>query len=147
MDAIEPADGPYLITLIRRVHLAVRRQVVADLHAAGFTDLTPAHVYLFQSPGPDGMRPGELAVRTNTTKQAMNHLLAFLEAQGYVRRVAAPGDGRARVVRLTPRGRAVVEAMGDSVERIEQDWVAQLGVRPLRALWRTLRDVDALVGD
>lgn len=145
MERIEPPDAPHIVTLVRRVHLAVRRQVVADLHAAGFTDLAPAHVYLFQTPGPDGMRPTELAARTNMSKQAMNHLLAYLEAHGYVRRAAAPGDGRARVVRLTPRGGAVMGIMESSMVRMEQRWASELGVRPLQVLWRTLSDVDALI--
>ena len=38
------------------------------------------------------------------TKQATNHLLSGLEARGYIQRVAAAGDGRGKVLRMTTRG-------------------------------------------
>jgi DNA-binding MarR family transcriptional regulator len=77
---------PHIATLIRRVHLAIRQEGAEQLRAAGFTDLTMAHIYVFQTPGPDGVRPSELAARTNMTKQAMNHLLVTLESGGYLER-------------------------------------------------------------
>jgi DNA-binding MarR family transcriptional regulator len=94
-------DGPLLSTLVRRLHLWIRQQIHADLVAAGHGRLTPAHMYIFQLPGPDGVRPTELARRTNMTKQAMNHLLAGLERDGYLHREPAPDDGRGTVIRLT----------------------------------------------
>ena len=100
---------PLISTLTRRAHLAIRTRIHADIRGAGFDDLTPAHLYVFQLPGPDGVRPTELAARMNMTKQATNHLLSGLEARGYLERVAAPGDGRAKVLRLTPRGRKVAQ--------------------------------------
>lgn len=87
-----------LVTLIRRLHLAVRAELLEHVHAAGYDDITAAHIYVFQTPGPDGLRPTELADRTLMTKQAMNHLLAGLEAGGYIQRVSVDGDGRARVL-------------------------------------------------
>lgn len=138
-------EAPLLATLVRRVHLAIRREIHAELHAAGFTDLTPAHIYLFQIPGPDGVRPGELAARTNMTKQAVNHLLSFLERQGYVARATAPEDGRGRVVRLTPRGRAVERRMQASAARVEVAWSESIGARRMTALKEALRRLDEAV--
>jgi|SRR5919109_4078138 DNA-binding MarR family transcriptional regulator len=138
---------PLLATLVRRLHLTIRQRIHADLHRAGFTDLAPAHIYVFQTPGPDGMRPTELAARTNMTKQAMNHLLSFLEGAGYVTRRPAPDDGRSKVLRLTARGRRVVRVTHESARRIEQEWAAQLGARNVEALRRALVEADAVVGD
>ena len=59
-----------------------------------------------QFPGPDGVRPGMLAERAGMSKQAMNQLLRSLDALGYIVRTDAPDEGRARIVRLTKRGRA-----------------------------------------
>jgi len=85
----------------------VRHEVMNDLRAAGFDDVLPAHLGVFQHPGPDGQRPGVLAMRTRASKQAMNHLLHQLETSGYIVREAHPDDRRIRVVRLTERGWAV----------------------------------------
>jgi DNA-binding MarR family transcriptional regulator len=143
-----PADDlPLLATLIRRLHLAIRHKVHADLRRAGFDDLTPAHIYVFQTPGPDGARPTELAARTNMTKQAMNHLLTFLEDRGYVERVSAPGDGRGKVVRLTPRGRKVARIVQASARELEGEWLRRLGRSRIESLRTALRDVDALAAE
>jgi DNA-binding MarR family transcriptional regulator len=120
-------EKPLLTTLTRQAHLAMRKRLVADVQAAGFDDLTPAHLYVFQLPGPDGVRPTELAARMNMTKQATNHLLSGLEARGYVERIAIPGDGRARLLRLTARGRKVAQIMQDSSRSLEDEWARHLG--------------------
>jgi DNA-binding MarR family transcriptional regulator len=137
-------DTPLLATLLRRVHLAVRQRIYADLQAAGHGNLTPAHMYVFQSPGPDGTRPTELAARTNMTKQAMNHLLAGLERIGYLERVPAPSDRRGTVLRLTDRGREVERIMHKRSAELEREWARSLGNRRVEDLRRMLRDVDTL---
>ena len=90
---------PLVSSLVRSLHLHIRKQGFDDLLAAGHTDLTAAHMYVFQSPGPDGLRPTDLAAQNNMTKQAMNHLLAGLERNGYIERVPAETDGRSKVLR------------------------------------------------
>jgi DNA-binding MarR family transcriptional regulator len=120
-------ETPLLTTLTRQAHLAMRRRLHADVLAQGFDDLTPSHLYVFQLPGPDGLRPSELAARMNMTKQAANHLLSGLEARGYLERRASPGDGRAKVLRLTPRGRKVAKIMQDTSRSLEDEWAHHLG--------------------
>jgi DNA-binding MarR family transcriptional regulator len=115
------------ITLVRRLHLAVRAEIVEVVRARGHDDITPAHIYVFQTPGPDGLRPTELAQRALTTKQAMNHLLAGLEERGYLERVTTPGDGRARVLRLTRKGRQLTELIQTTSAEIERRWEDRLG--------------------
>lgn len=138
---------PLLASVLRRLHLAMRKRVYEDVQRAGFTDLAPAHLYVFQLPGPDGARPTDLAARTNMTKQAMNHLLSFLEREGYLTRQADGEDGRARVVRLTDRGRALEEAMRLSAARVELEWTEQVGSRRMAALRRAVVALDAAVTD
>jgi DNA-binding MarR family transcriptional regulator len=137
-------DAPLLSTLIRRLHLDIRQRLHAELQAAGHGGLTAAHMYVFQSPGPDGARPTELAARTNMTKQAMNHLLAGLEHAGYLQRVPAPDDGRATVLRLTDQGHDVERIMREGSGRIERDWAKELGRSRVEELRSTMRELDAL---
>ncbi len=119
----------------------------ADVRAAGFGDLTPAHLYVFQLPGPDGVRPTELAARMNMTKQATNHLLAGLEVRGYIQRVAAAGDGRGQVLRLTARGREVTRIMNQSALRLEGEWAGRLGDQALDRLRHELAELADIAGD
>jgi DNA-binding MarR family transcriptional regulator len=139
-------DKPLLTTLTRRAHLMMRRRIYADVRAAGFADLTPAHLYVFQQPGPDGLRPTDLAVRMNMTKQATNHLLSGLEARGYIQRVPAPEDGRGKVLRLTGRGRQVVDLMQESSRRLEAEWSKHVGNRALEQLRQQLVELTT-IGD
>src|SRR3954464_5964561 len=90
--------------LLRVPAQAIQRRLIAELNAAGFDDLRVPHMAVLQFPGPDDVRPGILAERAGTSKQAMNQLLRSLEALGYVARSNVPDEGRARVVHLTKRG-------------------------------------------
>jgi DNA-binding MarR family transcriptional regulator len=138
-------DKPLVATLIRRLHLLIRHEVHADLRAAGHTRLAPAHMYVFQSPGPEGARPTELAEHTNMTKQAMNHLLAGLERDGYLTRIPSPTDGRGTVIRLTERGRDVERIMIASAARLERKWASTTSRDEIEQLRKLLRDIDAAV--
>ena len=123
VDAALPPVG----ALLRRPAVLVRHEVMAGLREAGFHDILPAHLGVFQHPGPDGQRPGVLASRTQASKQAMNHLLHQLEAGGYLTREAHPDDRRTRVVRLTARGWAAVRVIKEIGDRIELEWRRALG--------------------
>jgi DNA-binding MarR family transcriptional regulator len=125
---------PPVGSLLRRPEVIVRHSVMDSLHAAGFSDVLPAHLSVFQYPGPDGQRPGVLAVRSNASKQAMNHLLHQLEHGGYLTRESHPDDRRTRVVRLTERGWAALEVITTTTRRLERDWAEALGEEPYRNL-------------
>lgn len=74
--------------------------------AAGFPEVRPAYgsvlVPLFEE---DGLRMGELARRARLSKQTMTTLVRLMEREGLVMREADSEDGRAVLVRLTPRAR------------------------------------------
>jgi DNA-binding MarR family transcriptional regulator len=133
-----------LVTVIRRLHHAIRAQVLEEVHARGFDDITNSHIYVFQTPGPEGARPTELARRTLISKKSMNHLLASLEASGYLNRVAVDGDGRARVLRLTAKGRNLTAAIQEAAADIEQRWSEELGPAQFLEVTAILEGLDAL---
>jgi DNA-binding MarR family transcriptional regulator len=137
------ASRPLVGALLRRPFMEVRRQIHADLVEAGFADMHPAHLSVFQFPGPDGRRPIELAEAAQMTKQAMNHLLGQLTALGYLVREPIK---RGAQVRLTPRGRAAVRAIRESVLRIEERWRTSLGAERYEQLRLLLLDLNALYG-
>jgi DNA-binding MarR family transcriptional regulator len=95
---------PYVGALLGVVWQWVRDQLYAGVVAAGYDDLNAAHVGLWRYPGLDGLRPSQLADRRGITKQSVNDLLGYLEQHGYLLRVPDSVDGRARVIRLTPKG-------------------------------------------
>ena len=127
---------PPVGALLRRPAVVVRHEIMPSLHAAGFDDVLPAHLGVFQHPGPDGQRPGVLALRTPASKQAMNHLLHQLETGGYIVREAHPDDRRTRVVRLTERGWAATARDRSTTMRAARAGVARRrSARTSTAAW------------
>ena len=123
-----PVAPEMLIGALLRVPAqAIHRRIINELNAAGFEELRVPHMAVLQFPGPDGVRPGALAERAGMSKQAMNQLLRSLESLGYIARSDAPDEGRARIVRLTKRGRAAYTKIHDILRDIERDWNAELG--------------------
>jgi DNA-binding MarR family transcriptional regulator len=113
--------------LLRVPAQAIHRRIINELNAAGFEELRVPHMAVLQFPGPDGVRPGVLAERAGMSRQAMNQLLRSLEALGYIARSDAADEGRARIVRLTKRGRAAYAKVHDILRDIEREWSAELG--------------------
>jgi DNA-binding MarR family transcriptional regulator len=116
---------------------AMETRVFEGLAAAGFGDITPAQARVFQRIAPAGSRLTELAAQAGITKQSAGFLVDQLERAGYVERVPDPEDGRARLVRIAPRGARSVEASRDIVAQVEAEWTTHLG-RPRMA---RLRDI------
>ncbi len=115
----------------------VHERMLAGLHQRGYEDLIAPHLSVLQYPGPEDMRPSDLAIRTRMTKQALNYLLGQMEALGYLERVQDSADQRFKRIRLSPRGRAAGAAMREIVLEIEAEWRQKLG--PLR--FAELRDL------
>ncbi len=126
----EPEVGdafPHVGAMLRVVSNWVRDEIYAEVVEAGFDDLNPAHLAMFRYPGLDGTRPSEMAVELQITKQAVNNLAGHLEEHGYISREPDPLDGRARVIRLTERGRAVEQTVHDRARANEQRIAEILG--------------------
>jgi DNA-binding MarR family transcriptional regulator len=117
---------------------AVHRRIIADLQAAGFVDLTDAHMAVLRYPGPQGRRPSDLAAELGTSKQAVNYLLGTLERAGYLRRAGDPDDRRSRRIELTDRGEAVRETIRATVAAIESELAGELGGRAFTELRKLL---------
>lgn len=124
--------------LLRVPAEAIHRKIIRELNAAGFKELSLAHIAVFRFPGPDGVRPGVLAERAGMSKQAMNRLLGTLEELGYLMRSDAPDEGRARVVHFTKRGHAAWAKAVSVLYDIEREWTAELGPRDFKQLKQLL---------
>ena len=133
-NGVEP---PLVGALLRRPFMVARAHIVEQLHEAGFADLLPAHLAVFQHPGPDGRSPRDIARAAHMTKQAMNNLLAQLERAGYLHRAVNPANRRERTVELSDRGQTVVRAIRTAVDELEARWRTTLGANDY-ALLRSL---------
>jgi DNA-binding MarR family transcriptional regulator len=139
--------GPPLIgALLRMPWEIARKRLLTGLHERGFRDLGEAHVALLLYPGPDDLRPSELAAQRRMSRQAVNYLLGQLERLGYLERRADPGGGRSTRISLTARGRRVARAMRETMRELEAEWEHELGRERFSELRGLLADLNARVG-
>lgn len=141
---LQSSDPPPLIgALLRLPWEAVQRRMLDRLHAAGFTDLTAAHLAVMLYPGPEGRRPSDIAVQRGMSRQALNYILGQVEELGYLERRSDPHDQRSKRIALTPRGRSAGEVMRKTVLELEREWSEQLGAERFAELKRLLADLGS----
>jgi len=141
-----PRPGPFIGGMSRFVWQWVRRQIYAEVVAAGFGDLKPAHVYVFRYPSSEGLRPTELADEMQITKQSVNELLGYLEEHGYLVRKPDPTDSRSRRIHLTDLGRELEETCWRAAEGAERTVATLLGEDRLLELRCSLVDLMTALG-
>src|SRR6476659_5966361 len=105
MSSPQEERTPYIGASMRLVWQWIWAQNFEAVVRAGYDDLNPAHVGLFRYPTLDGCRLTDIAHQMQITKQSVHELVGHLEARGYLVREPDPANRRARVVRLTAKGR------------------------------------------
>ena len=78
------------------------------------------------------------------SKQGLNALLNELDDFGYLVRRPASGDGRHRVLELTPRGLEFAAAMKGILDEIEAEIADRLGRRQLDRLKAAATTIAAM---
>ena len=136
-------EFPSILALLHVPQQAIIRRVQADLAAAGYDDLGPAHFNVLPYLRPGGSRLTQLAASAQVSKQLMNHLVDHLEQCGYLERCPDPIDGRAKVIRLTARGRQLSLATNRSLRKIQATVARRLGESELDYLRRLLLGLAA----
>jgi DNA-binding MarR family transcriptional regulator len=141
-----PLGPPLLGALMRMPVDEIRNRMLGALHDQGFADLIPAHLIVLRWPGPDGLRPVEIAGQTGMSKQALNYLLGQLEETGYLERVDDPEDRRSKRVRVTKQGWAAGQVMRAAVGEVEQEFVDAHGEKELEKLLELLKHLNGVLG-
>jgi DNA-binding MarR family transcriptional regulator len=142
-------DKPFSVTpllgaLLRVTHEALTRGILDSLREQGI-DMTATEFSVMRYPGPDGVRPIDLARRCNMTKQAMNYVLAGFEAKGYIER-KSPAGQRSTTIRLTPKGWKLLSATRHCATEIEGRWAAHIGARRFNEVRASLHEIAVWLG-
>lgn len=139
---------PDLSRLLLEASRRLGAEIVAGLDERGFTDARPGHAALFMHVDRRwGTRLTDLAHRARMSKQGMMLVVDDLEQRGYVRRVPDPEDARAKVVRLTARGRRFVAEARRAVAAVEARARRELGDRRYEALRDSLEQLIGVGGE
>jgi DNA-binding MarR family transcriptional regulator len=132
---------PALLTQAKDIAIEKLHQRLAD---EGYEGIRYVHGAVFRFVDADGSRLTTLAERSGLTKQAVGELVNELEERGYVERVTDPDDRRAKIIRLTARGKMAQTAAGRILMDVEQRWSRRLGRDRIDALRQTLEEVLGL---
>lgn len=143
--SVDPLNLPRpLPALLSQVKTAAVRKLFVRLAAAGFEDVREGHGCVFGFIDLEhGSRLTELAESANLTKQAVGEAVAELERLGYVERVPDPADGRAKIIRLTDRGRQALAAAYEEFEDIEREFAERFGEREFAQAKAVLEQIAA----
>ena len=137
---------PNIGILVREPYLLITAELYRRLAVAGFGDLRPAHLVIFQHVAPEGTRITTLAERAQLTTPSIKYLVDALEERGYVERTPDPSDRRAQLVRFTERGWRQVHTALEILGDVESEWAELLGRRKFAQLRRDLLELNRLLG-
>lgn len=141
-DQGDRAENLALATLLLSAAAALVDGIHAAVTAAGFDDLRPAHGFAFVRISRGDATVGDVAEHLGVTKQAASQLVEELARKGYVTRHPHPGDARARLLSLTPRGWACTRAADQAMAALMREWTQVLGPKRVAAL---RADLDRVV--
>lgn len=112
------ADRLNTVAMLGQAYSLLGFQIVDGVVGAGFPQ-KPKHSAVFAQIDPEGSRLTDLARRANITPQAMGELVDELQELGYLTREPDPTDRRAKLIVLTPKGRAAIEAGKQTIVGLE----------------------------
>jgi DNA-binding MarR family transcriptional regulator len=124
--------------LVQSLAQSVAIQLRRDLLEHDMDGVRPIHAPLLAALLGGARRASDLALTAGVSRQAMAQVVANLERDGYIERVADPGDSRAKLVCLTAKGRAALRLMRTSNQSLEDQWKQRIGTERLSGLRETL---------
>ena len=135
-------------TLMRAARGVYAQAVRVQLQAIGVEDLPRNGAFVLTGiDNSDGSGPRRSLSRSlGVTKQAVSQLVETLVNLGYVERGPDPDDRRRVDLRLTDRGREVVDVVGRAVEHVDEqlcDRVSADNVQAMRAALLALAEIKA----
>jgi DNA-binding MarR family transcriptional regulator len=125
-DGVVPPDDWSTAAAVLRLAGELVDRVQAGLLARGFDDVRPAHGFAFARIAAGGATNADVAAHLGITKQSASQLVEHLVSAGYVTREPHPGDARARLLALTPRGRACTRAAEAVSAEVVAEWRGRL---------------------
>jgi DNA-binding MarR family transcriptional regulator len=127
-DAQDARGRTNTVAMLGQAYSLLGFRIVDGVVGAGFPQ-KPSHSAVFAQINPAGSRLSELARGANMSPRAMGELVDELESLGYVVRRPDPRDRRAKLIMLTRKGKACVEAGRVTIEDLEDEITRRLGQR------------------
>jgi DNA-binding MarR family transcriptional regulator len=142
---VDPSIPPRpLASVLSQVKNLAVQDMFSRMAARGFQDVREGHGCVFGFIDHEhGARLTDLAERSGLTKQAVGEAVAELERKGYLERVPDPEDGRAKIIKLTPRGIDAALTGRRLFKEIEDEWGERYGEERVASLRECAEEIAA----
>ena len=117
------------------------RQVHAIFATEDWDGLRQSHFRVMSAVPEQGVSITELGERVGMTKQGCGQFVTQLVETGHLATELDPSDRRVRLVRRTPLGQQVLDAVRERNLRIEQVWAEQVGHERYRVFRGVLEEL------
>jgi DNA-binding MarR family transcriptional regulator len=116
-------------------------RATAELAERGYEDVRPVHDFALRAIFAGADSASELGRRMAVSKQAAAKTIAVLEQRGFVARDPDPADRRRMRLRVTDRGKAMLDEGEAIFDRLREELERQVGKAPLAAFEKTLNQI------
>jgi DNA-binding MarR family transcriptional regulator len=136
---------PALGGALRRAWVGYQRRLDQEMAAAGFPDRRfPDGRVLRLCARSEQVTASAIGRELGITRQGAGKIVAELRDRGFVTLGPSPGDGRQKVITLTPRARDYLAAQRAAARRIEEELRQEAGAEAFESLFTLL---EALGGE
>jgi DNA-binding MarR family transcriptional regulator len=139
----ERSLSPPLPWLLVELKEATLDELHRRLREHGHAAIREGHGCVFRFIDAEGCRLTDLAERAGYTKQAVGEVVVDLEGLGYVERVPDPGDRRAKIIRLSERGREAQQLVMALFADIERELAGRVGEERMATVREVLEELAA----
>jgi DNA-binding MarR family transcriptional regulator len=137
-DSFSSRPGQTVPALVQLLARSGAERLRAEFAGQDMGGLRPLHALLLVPLVGGGRHASDLAETLGVSRQAVAQVVTRLERDGYLTRITDPGDARAKLVCLTPRGRAALRTMRATALAVEDEWRQRLGAERLAGFRDTL---------
>jgi DNA-binding MarR family transcriptional regulator len=116
-----------MLYLVKQVEQAIRAHLDDLLRPLGLT--TDQYTALSVLEQPHDLTSAELARRSFVRPQTMHEMITSLDQRGFVERHRDPGNRRILLIRLTAKGRDMLEEYDEQVQSLQERMLATLSTR------------------
>lgn len=113
--------------LLRELGNDFTLRALVGYEGSEYADIRVAHKQVFAALPLAGARLTTLAEDAGITKQSMGALVQELEEMGYLLREKDPLDGRAQIIKFSPKALKMYEASMGITKKIEAQYEALIG--------------------
>lgn len=136
-----PARASHSVAVLVLIAERIQSDLMEATTARGHGGLKMSHGRVLPLIGPEGGRIHEIARIQHVSRQAMSATTQDLQSLGYLQREPDPRDRRGAVLKLTPRGIALIEDAVAALDDQERGLLEILGKTQLAELQRVARNL------